>query len=54
MNKPIEHRYYRTRDMLRNMLRKQYGNKGLRMAWHRYQEENRGKRKTFVETRIEG
>lgn len=33
-----------TRKMIRDRLRKQYGNKGLSTAWRRYQEKNYGKR----------
>lgn len=44
--------FVETRSMIRDRLRRQYGNKGMRKAWMQYQRENRGKPKlnTFTKT----
>lgn len=51
--KKMELRFVRTRSILRNMLRQQYGNRGLRAAWAQYQAENRGKSKTWTEVKYQ-
>jgi len=41
----LESIFYENRQMIRNKIRKKYGNKGLKQIWHQYQEKHRGEPK---------
>jgi hypothetical protein len=43
-----------TRKLLRNIFRKKVGNKNLKIAWQRYQDnDNRGRRKLIIKKKGE-
>ena len=51
MKKPAANYFVFTRKILRGTIRKRYGNKAMKQVWTNYQEEHKGKRKTFTELR---